>query len=193
MDRTKLINYFIRSRNYHRYLEIGVQDERSNFAHINCEYKVGVDIEPVSTFTGTSDDFFLQNREKFDLIFIDGLHTEEQVLKDINNAMQSLARAGIIILHDCMPPDEWHQREEHQFRPGEPWNGTVWRAALRVFNETEYRSTILNTDWGCGIIDTGKNQKPKLRKLPDQLSYHQHYHWLMDYKMEVSDFVVSYD
>ena len=32
----------------------------------------------------TSDEFFIQNKNTFDLIFIDGLHIYEQVIKDID-------------------------------------------------------------------------------------------------------------
>ena len=51
----------------------------------------------------TSDAFFLQNKQLFDLIFIDGLHHSHQVLRDINNALRWLSPSGTIVLHDCNP------------------------------------------------------------------------------------------
>ena len=36
----------------------------------------------------TSDEFFKSNNEFFDLIFLDGLHTYEQTIKDIDNSIQ---------------------------------------------------------------------------------------------------------
>ena len=37
----------------------------------------------------TSDTFFKNNKDKFDVIFLDGLHTYEQTIKDINNAIKA--------------------------------------------------------------------------------------------------------
>ena len=54
----------------------------------------------------TSDAFFSQNNQIFDLIFIDGLHYSHQVLRDINNALRWLSPTGTIVLHDCNPSTE---------------------------------------------------------------------------------------
>jgi SAM-dependent methyltransferase len=189
MYRTELINYLARLRNAKRYLEIGVGGEEQNFAQVGCERKVGVDPRPVTTFQGTSDDFFAQNEDEFDIIFIDGLHTEEQVSRDIANAYRCLATGGIILLHDCMPPDAWHQREPEAFQEGESWNGTVWKAVLREFNRAIYKCTLLDMDWGCGLIDTAKRQVPVCRALPDELDYEQHYAWLLEYRTSVADYI----
>src|SRR4051812_2665002 len=116
MTRTELINYIIRQRSAERYLEVGIHDEQNNFININCRCKA-------TTFPGNSDVFFVNNTAQFDIIFIDGIHTEEQALKDIENSFKCLASSGVIVLHDCMPPDEWHQREQEAFREGESWNG----------------------------------------------------------------------
>lgn len=189
MNRTELINYLLHQRQGKRYLEIGVHDERENFAHIRCARKVGVDTRPVSTFEGTSDQFFAQNQESFDLIFIDGFHTEEQALRDIFNSYRCLATGGMIVLHDCMPPDAWHQRGPEEYREGENWNGTVWKAALRIFNQTHHKCTLLDMDWGCGLIDTAQSQRPVGRELPDELNYEEHYGWLLEYKMSVAAYL----
>ena len=53
-----------------------------------------------SFFKNTSDEFFMQNKEKFDIIYIDGWHEEPQVYKDINNSWNSLNINGIIICDD---------------------------------------------------------------------------------------------
>jgi len=131
----------------------------------------------------------VHNQEQFDIIFIDGFHTEEQVLQDINNACRVLEKDGIIVVHDCMPPDAWHQRESSEYKPGENWNGTVWKAVLRVFNTSVYKCTLLDTDWGCGIIDTSVPQTPRLQKLPECLVYELHYSWLLRYKETVADYL----
>ena len=51
----------------------------------------------------TSDDFFRDNKEKFDLIFIDGLHETNQVDRDIENSLKFINKGGTILLHDCLP------------------------------------------------------------------------------------------
>ena len=51
-------------------------------------------------FKGTSDNFFLNNKENFDIIYIDGSHEEVQVYKDIKNSWNVLNVDGIIICDD---------------------------------------------------------------------------------------------
>jgi len=59
--------------------------------------KTGVDPSPRRVLAEwemhqmASDAFFAANTSKFDLIFIDGLHTSDQVIKDIFNALASPA------------------------------------------------------------------------------------------------------
>ena len=48
----------------------------------------------------TSDEFFLDNNLTFDLIYIDGYHKAEQVLKDFKNAWKVLNKDGILIFDD---------------------------------------------------------------------------------------------
>src|SRR5690554_992283 len=124
MNRIDLLNHLILQRNAKRYLEIGAHDENNTYDYVHCSYKV-------TTYPHYPKNFFSNNLEKFDVIFINGINTEEQVLHHINYACRSLAKDGIIVLHDCMPPDEWHQWERSTFEPGENWNGTAWRAVLR--------------------------------------------------------------
>jgi len=191
MTRTQLINLLLRQRKGRRYLEIGFKDKEAHFNHVSCEYKVSVGLKPGATFVGEPDDFFARSQEQFDLIFVDGHHTEEQALKDIRNALRYLNPGGIVVIHDCMPPDAWHQREPEAYVEGEAWNGTVWKAVLRVFNDVRYKCSLLETDWGCGVIDTSQIQDPLSRKLPEKLDYEQHYSLLMTYKLQVAQYLQS--
>lgn len=57
-------------------------------------------------FKGTFDDFALINKEKdFDLVFIDGDHRYETVIRDINYGLQILKSGGILSGHDYTHPD----------------------------------------------------------------------------------------
>ena len=48
----------------------------------------------------TSDKFFLENTEKFDVIYIDGNHTYKSVLSDAINSWKILTKDGILIFDD---------------------------------------------------------------------------------------------
>ena len=87
--RFDIINKLINSKKFKSYLEIGCQSD-VNFSKIKIENKVGVDPQSGGTLRMTSDEFFSQNKDTFDLIFIDGLHIHEQVLKDIDNSLNVL-------------------------------------------------------------------------------------------------------
>ena len=189
MNKTELINCLVNQRHYKRYLEIGMHDRQHNLAYVQCKYKAHVACGPGSNFAESYQYFFNHANERFDIVFIDGIHTEEQALADIHHAFKILNEGGTIILHDCMPPDAWHQRGLEDFSEGENWNGTVWKAVLRTFNETRCRCSLVDTDWGCGIIDTTGNQTPLHRELPAELDYELHYKWLLVYRMSVADFL----
>ena len=102
-----IINHLIEKNNFQNYLEVGVH-EGENYKNINVKRKVGVDPKPLTTNTSvlklTSDQFFEKNKLKFDIIFIDGLHLEHQVDKDIKNSLNFINENGIIVMHDCNPP-----------------------------------------------------------------------------------------
>jgi len=185
MVHTDLINWLIRLRDFRHYLEISVHDKHVTFGHIYCERKRFVSGYAV-------DDFFECCQEKYDLIFIDGVHTDVQASKDIINALRFLREGGIVVIHDCMPPDAWHQREPELFEEGQAWNGTVWKAALRIFNEAGYRCDLLDADWGCGIIDTAAVVKPKDLPLPEILNYDEHYPLLLCYKRSVAEYIRNF-
>jgi hypothetical protein len=108
----------------------------------------------------TSDKFFKKRPDgggKFDIIFIDGLHEYEQVLKDIKNSLDCLSKDGTIVLHDCMPTEE---RVQAVPRVQAVWTGDVWKAVvLFKDNYDEYTLRVVDTDWGVGIIQHGFQEK----------------------------------
>lgn len=173
--RATIINCLLSLVNAEYYLEIGVRNPEKNFNKINCKNKFSVDpgIEfeenPVD-FKMTSDVFFEQLRlneikelegVKFDVIFIDGLHKSYQVERDIENSLLFLKDNGFLVLHDCNPPTEFHQRENYNYKnspAGSFWNGTTWKAFYKFRHREKLYSICFDTDWGVGVIS--KKQLP---------------------------------
>jgi hypothetical protein len=159
MKRTDIINVLIKKYGYKSYLEVGTQDPTSNFDLIDVEHKVSVDpfLRGEVTFVGTSDEYFESISEdvKYDIIFIDGLHHDDQVLKDVENSLNHLSENGTIVCHDCLPTTEKMQaRDDH----GGEWTGDVWKAIAELRVETiDLDIRVVDTDYGCGIIRRGTN------------------------------------
>lgn len=160
ITRTDLLNFLAEKYNLQRYLEIGVQVPELNFDKIKCPYKVGVDPDPKAraTVVGTSDSFFKSAKflgmDEFDLIFLDGLHTAEQVKKDFENALKVLSPNGFIVLHDCNPLKEEHTIVPRPTERGH-WNGDVYKFAVAL-TQSEYFT--VDIDNGVGVYKG--NTKP---------------------------------
>ena len=103
----------------------------------------------------TSDDFFKQNKSTFDLIFIDGLHVYEQVLKDIENSLKVLNDNGVILIHDCLPAKIWHQTipQTHS-----SWNGDVWKSIVKSRTRIDIDTYTIEADQGLGLILKRENK-----------------------------------
>lgn len=170
MDRIEIINSLIEKNGYKNYLEIGVRNPDDCFNKIICENKTSVDPgyewDCIVDYNMTSDDFFKQNNKVYDIIFIDGDHTDEQVERDIINSILYLNVNGTIVLHDCNPPTIYHAREDY-YDSSTPasgfWNGTVWKTIVKFRSSDyayKYECNVVDTDWGVGIIRVNKNNKP---------------------------------
>jgi TPP-dependent indolepyruvate ferredoxin oxidoreductase alpha subunit len=166
-SRSNLINYLVSLYGYKSYLEIGV-NEGVNFESVNAAYKVGVDPADTYdkiTYNVTSDEFFEINKETFDIIFIDGSHLSEQVIKDIENSLNILNPTGTIVMHDCIPTVEEAQLRERVY---DHWNGDVWKAFAYYRQNPNLTMFTIDTDQGLGIIKKGK-QEPYV--LPENLDF----------------------
>lgn len=98
------------------YLEIGIEGGVT-FHAITAARKVAVDpifrfevpsprlSQSVEYHELTSDEFFadLCPSEMFDVIYIDGLHTVEQTLRDLMNSVEHLKPGGAIVVDDVVP------------------------------------------------------------------------------------------
>lgn len=182
LSRTEIINRLLHytHKEHSVYLEIGVRNPDDNFNHICAGQKYSVDpgiefeANPVD-FKLTSDAFFeqlktgeiLNKNLLFDVIFIDGLHTAEQVYKDILNSLDFIQPNGFIVLHDCNPPTEWHARETYAYEISpamNTWNGTTWKAFVKALEISGISGCCVDSDWGVGILSQSINfgKPPKI-------------------------------
>ena len=147
-SRLEIVQNIIEKKKYKSYLEIGTFDDEL-FSFIKCEKKIGVDPYSGGTHRMYSDDFFIANDEKFDCIFIDGLHHYDQVKKDIENSIKFLNENGIILIHDCLPNNINAQAVP---RTEIDWNGDVWKAFVEIRTKAYLDSYTCYADHGIGVI-----------------------------------------
>lgn len=186
MNRVDIIQRIIDKTGAVTYLEIGVNKGRA-FLKIRAREKFGVDpnlaIPGIKKtqwlmrnpsnlraryFEKTSDDFFesFEPGISFDVVFIDGLHTYEQAMKDVMHSLQQLSARGIIILHDCNPSNKAaacpaesieHAKAMNPDSWNDQWNGDVWKAICHLrCTRNDLNVFVLNCDHGVGIVSKGR-------------------------------------
>ena len=172
-NKNKIIQDTINRKNYKSYLEIGCFNDEL-FNYIKCQKKVGVDPFSGGTIRKTSDDFFSENNQTFDCIFIDGLHIYKQVKKDILNSLNILNSNGVIFLHDCLPNNVYDQAIP---RSKYIWNGNVWKAIVECRTKEDIDTYTIYADLGIGVILKRKSRK--LLKIQNnnfsKLKFHDYY------------------
>lgn len=153
-NRIAVVNLLISKKQDPAYLEIGCASN-DLFDSIPVLNKVGVDPSTGGTIRMTSDDFFKQNNDHFDIIFIDGLHTYQQVRNDVINAIKFLNKGGWIALHDMLPRD-WTEHHVPAVSPTVsnkyPWTGDVWKVAFELSKTEGIDFRIIMVDYGVGVF-----------------------------------------
>ena len=147
-NRIALVNLLLNKFPNPTYLEIGCA-ENALFDSVPVLNKIGVDPVSGGNIRKTSDEFFLENQQSFDVIFIDGLHTYEQVRKDVINALAHLTPNGFLVLHDMLPRT-WIEHHTPPIKDG-PWAGDVWKVGLELSNTPGIDFKILKIDHGVGL------------------------------------------
>ena len=152
-SRLEIVAETIQRKRFNTYWEIGCFDNQL-FNHINIS-KTGVDPYKGGNIKLKSDDFFKINKKKYDCIFIDGLHTYEQAIKDINNSLNCINQNGIIFVHDCLPNNVYEQNIP---RCTYVWNGDVWKTIVEMRTKKDLQTYTINADYGIGVILKKNNQ-----------------------------------
>jgi len=183
MTRTEVIQKIIDKKKAGNYLEIGTASG-ANFLPIVSRRKVAVDpcfsISPgrralwtlrnfsnvfAKYYETTSDAYFSRSTVRFDVVFIDGLHTYEQSLKDVLGSLAILNGNGVIVMHDCNPPNKAAAHPALSYEhaaslklPGwnGEWCGDVWKTVCHLRSKRkDLRVFVLDCDFGLGIVTKG--------------------------------------
>jgi SAM-dependent methyltransferase len=176
------------------YLEIGVSRGLA-FRRVSADEKIAIDpafkmsdrsrrladskARATHYFETTSDDFFAKEtafleQRSIDVALIDGQHSYRQVVRDVENTLRYLRDDGVIVLHDCNPPNALVGRPAASYadfiaQQRGPlvigaWTGDVWKAIVHLRSvRNDLRVAVLKCDFGVGVVRKGS---------PDsQLSY----------------------
>ena len=156
-----------------RYLELGV-GAGVVFLHVRAHRKVGVDpaagvprwkwfLHPNTLVRGsffrvTSERFFaaLDPSAAFEVVFVDGDHSFEQSLRDVEHALDHLADGGVVLVHDCNPPSAAAASPDSADSAGGPWCGEVWRTIVHLrATRDDLEVRTIDADFGIGVIRPG--------------------------------------
>lgn len=214
MNRIDIIKSILDKIKGKTYLEIGVASGDCFLNINNAENKIGVDPAPIHDnikgtlienkvmyYQNTSDEFFNNHSHILDITgidvaFIDGLHEYGQVLKDIENCLKYLNKGGIIVMHDCNPPEEFiaipalslEDAKQKSLVKGLSWTGEwcgdVWKSVVYLRSmKTDVNIFVLNCDWGVGIITNA----PSSKSLPytEEAIKNLQYDYLAEHRVEL--------
>lgn len=150
-NRIAVVNLLLAKKTNPAYLEIGCAGN-GLFDSVHALNKVGVDPAAGGTNRETSDAFFETNKTKFDVVFIDGLHTYDQVHRDVENSLIWLNNGGWIALHDLLPRSWIEHHTPDVTRAGDAWTGDVWKVAFELAQTEGVEFKILKIDCGVGVL-----------------------------------------
>lgn len=152
-ESARRINYLGQHLGHRTYLELGV-NHGLTFKDVKLRHRVAVD--PVFNFNVTeienentsfhqvsSDEYFSVTAIdiNFDVIFVDGLHKFEQVIRDLSNAIIHSHGKSVILLDDTKPddifsslrdPSKTMQLRRSQGLVGQSWHGDVFKSVFYI-------------------------------------------------------------
>ncbi|WP_148294414.1 class I SAM-dependent methyltransferase [Azospirillum sp. B506] len=102
---------------------------------------------------------FIKKEDYYDLIFVDPYHNYDCGAIDMFGAFNLLAPHGVMVIHDCSPPDAGIVSSE--FQEG-AWCGVTYQ----VYLEFAWSSDIagyctVDSDYGCGVVFNKNARIPK--------------------------------
>ncbi len=88
--------------------KLGQQKQNQYFEEIKVFFEKQILKNEIEVNRETSDEYFKNNKYKFDLIYIDGNHLYDFVKKDISNSLDCINNDGIIVLDDFKSKGWWN-------------------------------------------------------------------------------------
>jgi hypothetical protein len=171
----KIINEIIDRCCLETYLEIGV-DYGHTFKAVKATHKECCDISDAHldknlqlTYKMSSDDMFAQIpvEKKYDIIFVDALHHEENCDRDIVNSLKHLNKGGYVVVHDICP----YQKDKslRPYRGGE-WTGDVYKSITKLsqIDGLEFCSLF---EYYCGVCIIKWYDKADALEYPEPSKY----------------------
>ena len=162
MHRHEVIQSFLDIFDQPKYLEIGVWAGET-FHALRAGRKVAVD--PTFRFEHsdremgceyhevTSDQYFMaltHDASLFDVIFLDGMHTFEQTLRDLMNSIDFLRRDGVIVIDDVWPnsitpPSQTFEKPRPSRKRLAPPTSAGWATSINLFTSSKafYRASTM--------------------------------------------------
>jgi hypothetical protein len=166
--RADRINRIGRLSGARSYLEIGVFDG-ATFFDVDIKHKVAVDPNFLFDFASkenrttkfypvTSDVYFQScARGQFDIIYLDGLHTFEQTLRDFMNSLHYAHQKTVWLIDDTVPNDNFsaladqercYRLRRMQGNPDWAWMGDVFKVVYFMRNAMRFYSVRTFTGHG---------------------------------------------
>jgi hypothetical protein len=143
MDRYEIIQKALNACGGPDYVEIGVY-EGETFSNVTARRKHAVDPdfrydwasvkkENEEFFVMTSDEYFGNHADKIDgVVYVDGYHSYEQALRDIENALSIASNRSIILVDDVSPSSPQEARKLRDGEEAGSWSGDVWKAIVHL-------------------------------------------------------------
>src|SRR5262245_42066400 len=181
--KTDLVDFIARRLGLVNYLELCTQTTGNFYHHINhsrfnvtrrlmynCPMNfddgLPIDFRIVDFDITHAIDQLKTSANQTDIFLVDSWHTYECTFRDLTSAYDLLADGGVLVVHDCLPPNESLASPEP--KPGE-WCGLSYKAFLDfVLSRVSLDYCTIDVDYGCGIIVKNRKIEPQKLSLPSR-------------------------
>ena len=184
INKTDIINYLGKINSYSTYLEIATETTGFKYAYVSesifpekkrilyntkDDYSDGQPAHYISTeLTGEKClRTIIDSSQTFDVVFVDPYHSYDASLINLQLGYQLVKPDGIMVVHDCNPPDEHLTSPESR---GGAWCGLTYQAFIDfVRKRPELEYCVVDTDYGVGLVFRTAGNLPKLySRLPER-------------------------
>jgi len=208
------------TKQHYKYLEIGIENGYT-FFKTHFIHKIGVDPDPKCDKSDNfeihkcTSDYYFENINipdinsidsddhidnlkpyNFDVIFIDGMHHCENVIRDFNNSINVLKENGTIFIDDCIPLNYneqlkipiRHYYENGILKYGEEWTGDVWKFIYHLLKKYQDKISFcyFHNVLYRGILRLQIKEKFEVVVSYDELNNYNYFEHFNDYLLLLS-------